>query len=134
MINNNNHILAIQNRISGNQPIQQKKGPGKNKTVTAGNQDFATLLHQNLNEEGVKLSKHAAMRIDSRDINLTNDQMRRINDGIKEAEKKGIKDSLVLVDDIALVVSIKNKTVITAVDNQKAHNQVFTNIDGAIII
>ncbi|MCL2197709.1 MAG: hypothetical protein FWB80_02190 [Defluviitaleaceae bacterium] len=81
----------------------------------------------------ILFSKHAALRLDDRNINLTGEQMERITDGIGKAEQKGIRDSLVLVDDVALVVNVKSRTVITAV-NQVTNEGIFNNIDGAVIV
>lgn len=72
------------------------------------------------------------MRLSSRNLQLSNSQIKRVENGIKRAEEKGIKDSLVLVDNIALLVNIKNKTVVTAIDNNS--EKVYTNIDGAVIV
>lgn len=80
----------------------------------------------------VQFSKHASIRLNDRNINLTGDQMNRVADGIGRAGEKGIRDSLVLVDDVALVVNVKSRTVITAI-NQVTEN-VFSNIDGAVIV
>lgn len=82
----------------------------------------------------VNFSKHANRRLYSRNINFSSEQLKRINQGIDEAKKKGIKESLVLIDDVALVVNIKNKTVVTAMEKSEQDNKVFTNIDGAVII
>jgi flagellar operon protein len=62
---------------------------------------------------------------------LTDEQMLKLQDGVKSASAKGIKESLVLMDDIALVVNIENKTVVTALSRQESKEHVFTNIDGA---
>lgn len=80
----------------------------------------------------VQFSKHANMRLNARNITLTGDQMARVENGIVKANEKGIRDSLVLVDDVALVVNVKSRTVITAM-NQDREN-VFSQIDGAVIV
>jgi flagellar operon protein len=82
----------------------------------------------------VQFSKHASMRLNNRSIALTDEQMKRVNEGIDKASSKGIKDSLVLVDDVALVVNTKNRVVITAMDKNVTSENVFTNIDGAVIV
>ena len=80
----------------------------------------------------VQFSKHASLRLNDRNIQLTNDQMDRVADGIYRADEKGIRDSLVLVDDVALLINIKSRTVITAMS--QATDNVFSNIDGAVIV
>ena len=84
--------------------------------------------------EPVKFSKHAANRLNDRNIELTDEQLERLNDGTKKAGEKGIRDSLVLVDQLAFIVNTKNNTVITAMDQTEADENIYTNIDGAVII
>ena len=81
--------------------------------------------------EVLKFSKHAAARLADRNISLTQTQMERLSDGTKKASEKGIQESLVVVDQLAFIVSIPNKTVITAMDQAETNENVFTNIDGA---
>ncbi|MCL2840811.1 MAG: flagellar protein [Defluviitaleaceae bacterium] len=83
-------------------------------------------------ETPLQFSKHAALRLNDRNISLTGEQIDRVSEGIGKAGEKGIRDSLVLVDDVALVVNVKSRTVITAL-NQAVDN-VFSNIDGAVIV
>lgn len=77
-------------------------------------------------------SKHVNERLASRNIELTNSQVARLDNATNMANKKGIKESLVIVDDLAFIVNIKNKTVVTAMKDED--EKIFTNIDGAIII
>jgi flagellar operon protein len=81
--------------------------------------------------QDVLFSKHAALRLNDRNIALSSDQMDRVADAIVKADAKGIRDSLVLVDDVALVVNVKSRTIITAMNQD---SNVFSNIDGAVII
>ena len=67
-------------------------------------------------------------------IELTNRQMERLSDGAKKAGERGIQESLVIVDDLAFIVNIPNKTVVTAMDSTATNDNVFTNIDGAVIM
>jgi len=115
--------LASVNKITRNKPEAQ------NITVTQPQVNFRDILDSKM---PVQFSKHASLRLDDRNINLTHDQMERVADGIGKASDKGIRDSLVLVDDVALLVNIKSRTVITAM-NQDTDN-VFSNIDGAVIV
>jgi flagellar operon protein len=80
----------------------------------------------------LKFSKHANERLASRNIDLTDDQFKRLEIGAKKASEKGINESLVMVDNLAFIVSVKNNMVITAVND--GEDKVFTNIDGAVII
>ncbi len=90
--------------------------------------------HQTVQKSEVKFSKHATNRLSDRNIELTAKQLERLNDGTRKAEAKGIKESLVLVDKLAFIVNTKNNTVITAMDQTETDDNIFTNIDGAVII
>jgi flagellar operon protein len=85
-------------------------------------------------ENRLKLSGHAQTRLASRNIELSSADWDRVMQGVEKAAQKGAKESLVLVDDVALVVSVKNRTVITAVDKSTLKDNVFTNIDSAVIV
>lgn len=84
-------------------------------------------------ETTLKFSKHASNRLADRNIELTKEQMDRLTEGTNKAGSKGIKDSLVMVDHLAFIVNIPKKTVITAMDQSQADENIFTNIDGAVI-
>ena len=105
--------------------------PVKGGSVADGTQGatFSDLLQDQL-----KVSGHAKTRMESRNINLSQDEWNRVLDGVQRASDKGAKESLVMVDNVALVVSVKNKTVITAVDKDNLKDNVFTNIDSAVIV
>lgn len=80
----------------------------------------------------VKLSKHAQQRLDSRDIQLSDNDMNKINNAVQKAEAKGAKDSLVMMNKTAFIVNIPNKTVVTAMSLANAQENVFTNIDSVV--
>lgn len=84
-------------------------------------------------ETTLKFSKHASGRLADRNIELTKEQMDRLTEGTNKAGSKGIKDSLVMVDHLAFIVNIPKNTVITAMDQSQADENIFTNIDGAVI-
>ena len=85
-------------------------------------------------EQVVKLSGHAAKRLEQRGIELRTEQMDQINSALDKAAAKGAKESLILMKDVALIVNVKNRTVVTALDEQSMKNNVFTQIDSAVII
>ncbi|PKM68085.1 MAG: hypothetical protein CVU95_05410 [Firmicutes bacterium HGW-Firmicutes-2] len=119
-------IRQIQGELQKARPIE-KKNLDTNK--------FAGILQQQIqSQDKLKFSKHASMRLDVRQISLSDDQMNRLEAGVNKAEAKGIKESLVLMDNVALVVNIENKTVVTALDQSEAREHVFTNIDGAVLL
>jgi flagellar operon protein len=82
----------------------------------------------------VKFSGHALQRVERRGIDLdANNTLARLESGVERAASKGARDSVVFVDGTAFVVSVRNKTVITAVDSEHMREHVFTNIDSAVI-
>jgi len=87
-----------------------------------------------MEQSELKFSKHAANRLNDRNIALTDAQNVRLENGVKQAGEKGITESLVLVDSLAFIVNVPNKTVVTALDQAEASSNIFTNIDGAVII
>lgn len=102
-------------------------------------QSFAAILKQKQEStqtfgrtEELKFSKHANERLVSRNIDLTSAQRERLNGAVKRAEAKGIKESLVMLDNLAFIVNVKNNTVVTAVTGEE--ERVFSNIDGAVIV
>ena len=82
----------------------------------------------------LKFSKHATSRLADRKIELTDSQLERLSEGTAKASEKGIKESLVLMDELAFIVNIPNQTVITAMSQTETDENVYTNIDGAVII
>ena len=84
--------------------------------------------------EKLKFSKHATQRLESRGISLSDEQNIRLQSGVEKASAKGINESLVLVDSLAFIVNVPNKTVVTAMDQTETQSNVFTNIDGAVIM
>ncbi|MDD3172559.1 MAG: flagellar protein [Herbinix sp.] len=127
------------NQFPSIEQMTQQLNAGKSSTSGVNKQltttPFSDILQskQNANETGeLKFSKHANERLASRNIDLTDNQLERLEIGAKKAGEKGINESLVMVDDLAFIVNIKNNTVITAVND--GENKVFTNIDGAVIM
>lgn len=104
-------------------------GPASSANVPSTDSTFADMLQGQL-----KVSGHAKTRMESRNIQLTEPEWQRVIDGVQKAAAKGAKESLVMVDNVALVVSVKNKTVITAVDKDSLKDNVFTNIDSAVVV
>ena len=82
----------------------------------------------------LKISKHATERLAERNIHISDAEWAHVTEKVNEAKMKGIKESLVLMDQAALIVSAKNSTVITAMDRMEAKDQLFTNIDGTIVL
>jgi flagellar operon protein len=101
----------------------------------SGSTQFSDLLAGQLSSgNSVNFSAHAQSRLTSRSIQLTNQQMDRLQHGVNQAAQKGAKDSLVMVDNLAFIVSVSNRTVVTAVDGAAHNGNVFTQIDSAVIV
>lgn len=115
-----------------------KPGPPAPRTQGA---PFGQVLREEVqrNRE-VKLSGHAVTRLQMRNIALSPDDMVKLRDAVDRAEAKGGREALVLMSrpsrdqDLALVVSVKNRTVITAMDGESLKDNVFTNIDSAVVV
>lgn len=118
-------------------PLNPNPNPAKNNikpssTEAKGN-SFSQILEKKLHEP-LKFSGHAQQRLQSRNIELSPDDLKKLEEAVAKARSKGARDSLILMNDLALVVSIKNNTVITAVNGENLKENVFTNIDSAVII
>jgi flagellar operon protein len=94
-------------------------------------ESFKSIFDKELQQ--LKFSKHAQQRLDSRNITLNETDKNKIESAVSMAEKKGSQDSLVFLRDMAFIVNIKNKTVITAIDRDSMKENVFTNIDSAVV-
>lgn len=113
--------------------------PKKSVSQAPGDVSFQDIFSRKAEEnadsaEKLKFSKHAKGRLTDRGISMTDNQMQRLSEGARRAFDKGIRESLVLVDDLAFIVNVRNSTVITAMDQTETNENVFTNIDGAVIM
>lgn len=117
------------------QTPQTNKSSVLKPSVSASNSgiSFNEILEKQLNGE-VKFSQHALQRLQSRNIKLDQAAMDKLNGAVDKAAQKGAKESLILMNNLALVVSVKNRTVITAMDESSMKESVFTNIDSAVIV
>ena len=96
---------------------------------------FAEQLRNSIGSKEVEFSSHAIRRLESRQIDIIeNDRIERLNRGVELAAEKGCDESLILVDSTAFIVSVKNNTVITTVSADDLKGNVFTNIDGTVVI
>jgi flagellar operon protein len=114
--------------------IERADGAARGAPVEApSGQSFADALKQAGGSETLQFSRHALARVQRRGIQLDSATLGRLSDGVTRAAGKGSRDSLVLVDGTAFVVSVSNRTVITAVGSEHMKDNVFTNIDSAVI-
>jgi flagellar operon protein len=114
------------------QPVGKTSQPsGSQSAKQVGETPFSKALDQ---IQGVKFSQHAQDRLKARNISFSSDQLQQLEGAVNSVAQKGGKDSLVMMGDAALVVSVKNRTVITAMDRSQMKGNVFTNIDSAVVI
>jgi len=110
----------------GAQPVAQQS------TAAATEQSTTSFLETLESVQRVKFSNHAQSRMQSRDINLNSENVNRLSDAIDKAEKRGGKSSLGVVDDLAFIVNVQNRMVITALDKNQRGEGVFTQIDSVV--
>ena len=124
------------NRSELNRPdnqIHQKQSLDESKKALSV--PFGEILEKTMaaNHE-IYFSAHAIRRIEERQLGLSPEIVSRLNNGVQKVEEKGAKNSLILVDDTAYIVSVKNKTVVTAIGKNEEDRNVFTNVDSVAIV
>ena len=130
-INVKNSFSSIE-QMANQVAISKSKSAVLNKS-NINSSSFGEILKskQEENSGTLRFSKHVNQRLASRNIDLSSSQRNRLESATNKAGEKGIKEALVMVDDLAFIVNIPSKTVITAINNME--ESVFTNIDGAVI-
>lgn len=113
------------------QPVGRPSQPSVQPNKPVGETPFSKVLDQS---QTVKFSQHAQDRLKARNISFDNDQIKQLEGAVNSVAQKGGKDSLVMMGDAALVVSVKNRTVVTAMDRNQMKGNVFTNIDSAVVL
>lgn len=118
----------------GNFPINTENTSKAQKNLDiSGSKNFNDILKETINKsQGFTISNHAAERMEN--INFNSKDMDKINEAINKATDKGSKNCLIVYRDVAMVTSIENRTVITAVEGNRAKDNVFTNIDSVILL
>jgi flagellar operon protein len=118
----------VQVNNTGTTPKPRPAGAGDIKTP------FAGILDGKLPAKEVRFSQHAQERLQSRGIKLSENDMRKLESAVNNVAQKGGRDSLIMLGDSAFVVSVKNRTVVTALDRDAMQGNVFTNIDSAVLV
>ena len=105
-----------------------------NKTTTKEEKSFKDVLNNTINKksEGFIVSKHAALRL--KEINFTDEDIKTIEKGFKLAKEKNSRNAVMLYKDVALIASVENNTLITAVEKERAKDNIFTNVDSVVIL
>lgn len=112
----------------------QPAGQAQRKPVGGASGFAGALQAEVLKQGGVKISAHAQKRLDERNVEFSANDQARLEAAVDRIDSKGADKSLVLMDNLALLVSARNRVVITAMDSASAKDGVFTNIDSAVII
>ena len=129
--NMNNDYMIRRSQINPTTPESQVQNSQK---ANIQGPSFNDVLSKIKSNESVKFSKHAMERLNSRNIELSNAELERINQGVDKAKSKGVRDALIMMDNKVFVASVQNKTIITAAMDEQLKDNVFTNIDGAVIV
>jgi flagellar operon protein len=111
-------------------PASTRRSPVHAPAEQAGTPSFQHILQDRL----IRFSHHAETRLEQRGIQLQPEQLSKIGSAIDQAAAKGAKDALMLMDSVALIVNIPNRTVVTALDGHSMKDNVFTKIDSAVVI
>ncbi len=123
-------ITAHQFTTGRTGPLHNHSNLIRNPAGSSGNVSFKELLEK----QQLKFSSHAQQRLQQRGIELMPEQLNRIASAIDQAAAKGARDSLVLFRDIAMIVNVPNRTVVTAMDGNSMQEHVFTQIDSAVVV
>lgn len=128
-------IDTLLTRLNAIQPIGSPTPPTQQAPVAPKRDtQFGDLLQKTVRDsQPVKFSAHAQNRLQHRQISLTDPQVARLEKGVNNAADKGAESSLVLLDNLAFIVSVRNRTVVTALDQAQTSSHVFTQIDSAVI-
>lgn len=130
--------MITYNRVNNNSVKNELiKGANTNKGTYSHNKNinFNEILHKTVNKNAeLKFSKHASERLDQRNIKLTMEELEKLNNALDNASQKGIKETLIIMEKKAFIANVKNKVIITAAVEEQLCENIFTNIDGAIII
>jgi len=116
-------------------PASGARAPAIINTTDGARKDFSAIFSEASDRNkaaGIKISKHAELRLSQRNISLTGAQKGKIADALAKAESKGVKDALVMIDGFAVVANARSKTIITAANAEDLKSNIFTNIDGAL--
>ncbi len=133
----------LMNRLNGpgnlgrvNLPITTGRPmPGANPPVTETGKPFRQLLDASLGQtQKLTFSKHAQARVEQRGVELSAADLKRLEQAVGKAEEKGVTDSLMYLNNTAFIVNIPSRVVVTVVDGSDTQNNVFTNINGAVIL
>ena len=116
-------------QVPATQPAKPRQAP-----ATGGATPFARILEEKLPAGQLRFSQHARERLQTRGIDLSPGDLDKLTSAVDSLARKGGRESLVMLGDAAFVVSVRNRTVVTALDREQLQNNVFTNIDSALVL
>jgi flagellar operon protein len=119
--------------VAGSPGIPTRAESGATRAAGESKREFAGLLGARL-QDGLHFSKHAQARLASREIPLSEAQRVRLAEATDEAEKRGAREALLLMGNVGFIVSVPNRTVITALDGSRMEAGVITGIDAAVVV
>lgn len=122
--------IILRSQISGPGAL----GPGSQGSVPKSNPVSREKFESALSDAEIQISKHAQKRLEAREIELSSVEKTQLSDAVNSLEKKGARDSLVLMGEHAFIVNVPSKTVVTAMNKSQMKEQVFTNIDSTILV
>lgn len=127
------------NRINQYYPVAPVPEPPVSRPETKREENstspaFKEILAQQLQPGELQFSSHCLKRLEQNDITLDSEQVNKLKDAVQRAETKGSRDSCIVMDDMAFIVNVVNRTVVTVVEGQRMKDNVFTNIDSAVIV
>lgn len=127
---------ALQNLMPASAVAGSAKAQARTDSTAAASQgSFTDALNASIGQGGsLKFSKHAANRLKDRDISLTDGQLASLDRAADKAAEKGARDALMMLGNLNLIVSIGNRTVVTAMQPGESEDAVYTNIDTAVIV
>ena len=125
--------LQLRRAITTGLPQIQTQTRQEKEQATKPAAEFQKVLENSL-QQNVTFSKHAAQRVAQRGIELSEHNLARLHEGIRLAETKGLDDTLILVDNMAFLVNVSSNKVITTISSNEMKGNVFTNIDGTVIM
>ncbi|NOX88631.1 MAG: flagellar protein [Calditrichaeota bacterium] len=126
--------LQLNQSLKPIQPQKVNQG-GSSSAKKAKSVAFGSLLQKSLNETGeLRFSAHALKRMENRSLSLSEIDLQRLQQGVQQLKAKGAQNSVILMDDRAFVVSVRNRTVVTAIDQAQSNERIFTNIDSLAIV
>lgn len=126
----NINLYRINNPLQN--PVQNNSAQNKTKKIE-NTRSFANTLDEVKSQE-IKFSKHAQVRMKERNLILDKREMMKLTEALGKAEKKGVKDALIIMNNQAFIANIKSNTIVTAVSKDNLNGNIFTNIDGTVII